>query len=66
MVIPSYLTAVTYTEAFGPKGILQSLLEPFRRRQTAGHQRIRRRDADADYGHLSLYRSSRPRGAAAL
>ena len=29
MVIPSYLTAVTYTEAFGPKGILQSLLEPF-------------------------------------
>ncbi len=28
MVIPSYLTAVTYTEAFGPKGILQSLLEP--------------------------------------
>ena len=29
MVIPSYLTAVTYAEAFGPKGILQSLLEPF-------------------------------------
>ena len=29
MVMPSYLTAVTYTEAFGPKGILQSLLEPF-------------------------------------
>lgn len=29
MVIPSYLTAVTYTEAFGPKGILQSMLEPF-------------------------------------
>ncbi len=29
MVIPSYLTAVTYSEAFGPKGILQSLLEPF-------------------------------------
>ena len=29
MVIPSYLTAVTYTEAFGPKGVLQSLLEPF-------------------------------------
>lgn len=29
MVIPSYLTAVTYTEAFGPKGILQSLLEPY-------------------------------------
>ena len=29
MVVPSYLTAVTYTEAFGPKGILQSLLEPF-------------------------------------
>ncbi|MCY4063737.1 MAG: iron ABC transporter permease [Chloroflexi bacterium] len=29
MVIPSYLTAVTYTEAFGPKGILQSILEPF-------------------------------------
>ncbi len=29
MVIPSYLTAVTYTEAFGPKGILQSLLAPF-------------------------------------
>ena len=28
MVIPSYLTAVTYAEAFGPKGILQSLLEP--------------------------------------
>ena len=28
MVIPSYLTAVTYTEAFGPKGMLQSLLEP--------------------------------------
>lgn len=28
MVIPSYLTAVTYLEAFGPKGILQSLLEP--------------------------------------
>lgn len=28
MVIPSYLTAVTYTEAFGPKGILQSLLAP--------------------------------------
>ncbi len=28
MVIPSYLTAVTYSEAFGPKGILQSLLEP--------------------------------------
>ncbi|MCY3778970.1 MAG: iron ABC transporter permease [Chloroflexi bacterium] len=28
MVMPSYLTAVTYTEAFGPKGILQSLLEP--------------------------------------
>ncbi|MCY3978488.1 MAG: iron ABC transporter permease [Chloroflexi bacterium] len=28
MVIPSYLTAVTYTEAFGPKGLLQSLLEP--------------------------------------
>ncbi len=28
MVIPSYLTAVTYTDAFGPKGILQSLLEP--------------------------------------
>ena len=29
MVMPSYLTAVTYSEAFGPKGILQSLLEPF-------------------------------------
>ena len=29
MVIPSYLTAVTYSETFGPKGILQSLLEPF-------------------------------------
>ena len=29
MVIPSYLTAVTYSEVFGPKGILQSLLEPF-------------------------------------
>ena len=28
MVIPSYLTAVTYSEAFGPKGVLQSLLEP--------------------------------------
>lgn len=28
MVIPSYLTAVTYAEAFGPKGLLQSLLEP--------------------------------------
>ncbi len=28
MVIPSYLTAVTYSEAFGPKGILQSMLEP--------------------------------------
>ena len=28
MVIPSYLTAVTYSETFGPKGILQSLLEP--------------------------------------
>ena len=28
MVIPSYLTAVTFTEAFGPKGMLQSLLEP--------------------------------------
>lgn len=29
MVIPSYLTAVTFAEAFGPKGIMQSLLEPF-------------------------------------
>ena len=29
MVIPSYLTAVTFNQAFGPKGILQSLLEPF-------------------------------------
>lgn len=28
MVIPSYLTAVTFTVAFGPKGILQGLLEP--------------------------------------
>ena len=28
MVIPSYLTAVTFSEAFGPKGLLQSLLEP--------------------------------------
>ncbi len=28
MVIPSYLTAVTFTEAFGPKGMLQDLLEP--------------------------------------
>jgi iron(III) transport system permease protein len=28
MVIPSYLTAVTFTEAFGPKGLLQNLLEP--------------------------------------
>ncbi len=28
MVIPSYLTAVTFTEAFGPKGMLQELLEP--------------------------------------
>ena len=28
MVMPSYLTAVTYSEAFGPKGLLQSLLEP--------------------------------------
>ena len=28
MVIPSYLTAVTFTEAFGPKGMLQQLLEP--------------------------------------
>lgn len=28
MVIPSYLTAVTFTEAFGPKGVLQSILEP--------------------------------------
>ena len=28
MVIPSYLTAVTFTDAFGPKGILQGLLEP--------------------------------------
>ena len=29
MVIPSYLTAVTFTDAFGPKGALQQLLEPF-------------------------------------
>ena len=29
MVIPSYLTAVTFTDAFGPKGILQGILEPF-------------------------------------
>ena len=29
MVIPSYLTAVTFSEAFGPKGVLQSALEPF-------------------------------------
>lgn len=28
MVMPSYLTAVTYAEMFGPKGILQSLLAP--------------------------------------
>ena len=28
MVIPSYLTAVTFTEAFGPKGMLQQLLSP--------------------------------------
>ena len=28
MVIPSYLTAVTFTDAFGPKGILQGMLEP--------------------------------------
>lgn len=28
MVIPSYLTAVTFTEAFGPKGMLQEILEP--------------------------------------
>ena len=28
MVIPSYLTAVTFTDAFGPKGALQQLLEP--------------------------------------
>ena len=28
MVIPSYLTAVTFAEAFGPKGSLQSILEP--------------------------------------
>jgi len=27
MVIPSYLTAVTFTEAFGPKGLLQNMLE---------------------------------------
>ena len=29
MVIPSYLVAVTYSEAFGPRGIAQSMLEPF-------------------------------------
>ncbi len=29
VVIPSYLGALTYIEAFGPKGILQSWLEPF-------------------------------------
>ena len=29
MVIPSYLTAVTFAEAFGPKGLLQTILEPF-------------------------------------
>lgn len=29
MVIPSYLGAVTFIEAFGPRGMLQSLLEPF-------------------------------------
>lgn len=28
MVVPSYLTAVTFTEAFGPKGMLQAMLEP--------------------------------------
>ena len=28
MVIPSYLTAVTFTDAFGPKGILQGILAP--------------------------------------
>ncbi len=28
MVIPSYLTAVTYGEALGPKGLLQQLLAP--------------------------------------
>lgn len=28
MVIPSYLTAVTFSDAFGPKGALQQLLEP--------------------------------------
>ena len=28
MVIPSYLTAVTFTEAFGPRGLLQDILEP--------------------------------------
>ncbi len=27
MVMPSYLTAVTFTEAFGPKGMLQELLQ---------------------------------------
>lgn len=29
MVVPSYLGAVTYIAAFGPRGVLQSLLEPF-------------------------------------
>jgi len=29
MVIPSYLGAITYIEAWGPKGILQSVLAPF-------------------------------------
>ena len=29
MVIPSYLGAITYVEAFGPRGMLQSLLAPF-------------------------------------
>jgi len=29
MVMPSYLTAVTFSEMFGPRGILQSLLEPW-------------------------------------
>ena len=64
MVIPSYLTAVTFSEAFGPKGILQSALEPLGVDRLPNIKGFRRRDAHADLRNISLCRAARSRGPA--
>ena len=62
LVIPSYIGAVVMVAAFGPRGMLQSALAPFRVERLPSIYGVWRIVADPDALHLSLRLSHRASG----